>query len=255
MTKQPTKDHCPHTALNVRKVFVLHVRKGYEKRGQHIERMLGKMGVPFEYILDGDVCDLTDDVLDRYFRGEMMKGQYPFTSCSYKHLLAYKEIEDRDIDGALILEDDIFLKKDFIRIFNKSMDEVRKYSDEHPGPVIISYEDTRLRFIPRSKRKKDTVIYKADRDRMTGAFYINRAAARLLTEYAETHKFDLPIDLMYCKLLRDGRLTYFWCQPTVATQGSHTGAFTSAINFKKNIFYPLSWQFKLHYRKLLYFFR
>lgn len=255
MTKQTNSSNSPHATLNVRNVFVLHVRKGYEKRKQHIESMLGKMDIPFEYILDGDICDLTDDVLDKYFCGETMTGKYPFTSCSYKHLLAYKEIVNRNMEGALILEDDIFLQKKFVRTFNKSMEELRQYSAEHPEPVIISYEDTRLRFVPRSKRIKGTVIYKGDRDRMTGAFYINREAAKLLIEYAETHKFDLPIDLTHCKLLREGRLTYFWSQPTVATQGSHTGAFSSAINFNKSIFHPISWQFKLHYKKLLYFFR
>lgn len=255
MTRQTADINSPHTNLNVRNVYVLHVRKGYEERKRHIESMLGKIGIPFEYILDGDICDLTDDVLDRYFCGGTMTGQYPFTSCSYKHLLAYKEIVNRNQEGALILEDDIFLQKRFVRIFNKSMEELRQYSAEHPGPVIISYEDTRLRFVPRSKRIKGTVLYKGDRDRMTGAFYINKEAAKLLIKYAETHKFDLPIDLTHCKLLREGHLTYFWCQPTVATQGSHNGILSSAINLNKSVFSPISWQLKLLYKKLLYFFR
>lgn len=240
---------------DVSDVLVLHVKKGYEERKRHIENMLGKMGIPFEYILDGDIADLTDDIIDKYFKGEKMKGKYPFTSCSYKHLLAYKEIIRRGIRGALILEDDIFLKKEFTDIFNRSMAELAEYCKKKPGPAIISYEDTRLRFIPRSKRQKGKVIYKGDRDRMTGAFYINRECAQLLIDYAETHKFDIPIDLTHCRLLREGRLTYFWCQPTTATQGSHTGAFSSAINFNRSIFNPIIWKIKLSYKKLLYFLR
>lgn len=236
-------------------VFVLHIKKGYESRALHVEKMLGRMNIPFEYILDGDIPDLTDDVLDRYFVGSTMKGGYPYTSCSYKHLLAYKEMLHRDIEGALVLEDDIFLKKNFQRIFDKSIEEMHEYAKTYHEPILISYEDTRLRFVPRSTRKKGKVIYKGDRDRMAGAYYINKKAAKLLLEYAETHKFDRPIDLVHCKLLKEGKLTYFWCQPTVATQGSHTGAFSSAINFQKSLLYPLTWQLKLFYKKLLYYLR
>lgn len=217
--------------------------------------MLWRYNIPFEYILDGDISDLTDDVIDRYFTGQLMADPTPPTSCAYKHLLAYKKILADGLYGALILEDDIILRSNFVTIFNQSIDEVKEYEITHPGPIIISYEDTRLRFVPRSQRKEDCVIYKGDCDRMTGAYYINAAAAKLILDYAIFHKMDSPIDITHCQLLRNGLLDYLWCQPTIATQGSHTGAFASAINFHKSVFYPLTWQFKLAYKKLLYWFR
>lgn len=112
--------------LNNKKVFVLHVKKGYEARENHINRMLKKMNIPFEYILDGDISDLTNEVLDTWFQGTM--HQYsPQASCSYKHLLACKEIVARNLDGALILEDDIYLnKRKFVSVFNQSMKELEK---------------------------------------------------------------------------------------------------------------------------------
>lgn len=243
--------------INMPEVFVLHIKHGYEKRGKHIERMLGEMGIPFKYILDGDISDLTENILETYFNGSHMKRAIPATSCTYKHLLAYKELVREKCEGALILEDDIILRGggEFLQVFYKSIDELNKYSEKHFEPVIIPYEDTRLRFVPRSRRVKGTVLYKGDRDRMAGCYYINAKAAELLINYAETQKFDTPIDITHCHLLKQKVLTYFWCQPTIASQGSHTGAFASAINFNKSFIYPLIWQIKLTYKKFLYWLR
>ena len=46
-------------------IFVLHVREGYEDRAAHIDAMMARLGLSFEYMLDGDKCDLTPEVLDR----------------------------------------------------------------------------------------------------------------------------------------------------------------------------------------------
>lgn len=217
--------------------------------------MLWKLNIPFEYMLDGDIADITDEILNRYFTGDAMQRPCPATSCATKHLLIYQEMVRRNIAEALILEDDIILRNDFVCTFNQSIDEVHHYAATHPGPIMISYEDTRLRFVPRSQRRDDTVIYPGDRDRMTGAYYCNIAAAQLVLDYALTHKLDQPIDLTHCHLLRSQQLVYFWCQPTIATQGSHLGLFSSAINLHKSMLSPLKWKAKLAYRKLLYWLR
>lgn len=240
------------SALSVPATFVMHVKNGYEKRAGHIEKMLGRLGIPFEYILDGDIPDITDDIINSYFTGTEMTDATAPVSCALKHLLACERMLDAGLPDALMLEDDIMLHGNFVSVFNKSVEQARAYAAATPGPVMVSYEDTRLRFVPRSRRKKGIVIYKGDRDRMTGAYYINAAAARLIVDYARNHKIDRPIDLFHCDLLRRGLLTYFWCQPTIATQGSHTGAFASAINFNKSMLSPLMWRLKLSYKKILY---
>ena len=51
--------------LTNKAVFVLHVKKGYEDREQHIKAMLQKMNIPFSWILDGDIADLTPEILDK----------------------------------------------------------------------------------------------------------------------------------------------------------------------------------------------
>ena len=120
--------------LTNKAVFVLHVKKGYEDREQHIKGMLQEMNIPFSWILDGDIADLTPEILDKYFAGDMHKAGAT-ASCAYKHVLACKEIIAKNLDGALILEDDIQLDPClFIDIFNKSLTEL---NSEEQKPSII----------------------------------------------------------------------------------------------------------------------
>lgn len=53
--------------LKVDKVFVLHVKEGNEDRAKQIEAMLEKLGIKFEYMLDGDIKDITEERKSKYF--------------------------------------------------------------------------------------------------------------------------------------------------------------------------------------------
>ena len=60
-------------------ILVIHV-KGNEDRRQFIQQQLDTLGVPCHYILDGNVEDLTPEILDRYFaddgRQDTMHGRF-----------------------------------------------------------------------------------------------------------------------------------------------------------------------------------
>lgn len=253
--------HNGHAAFDVRgDVYVAHVKKGYEDRERHINEMMGRLGVSFSYMLDGDISDFTPETEARYFSPDISIPM-PARSCALKHLLIYEDIIRRDLPGALVLEDDICLSSRCPEIFTKSMQELPQY--EHPEerdrtmrPVMISYEDTRLRFVERSRREKGRVLYQGDRDRMTGCYYVNRAAAETMLDQIKTGGgLTMPIDLFHCRMLRQGKLQYLWCQPTVATQGSHNGLFRSGIYTAKTAWEERKWKFKLLYRKFLYLLR
>lgn len=228
--------------------FVLHVAQGYEERACHIEAMMARMGLGFSYITDGDIQALTPQVMSRYFApGSCMGTPSAAVSCAYKHLLACERIIEEDLDGALILEDDIVLKPDFKEVFAKSLEELPE------EPAIISYEDTRLRFVPRSKRIKGKVLYRGDRDRFTGALYINRAGANAILADAVENKLDRPIDHYHRHLLDKGAVGYYWTEPCVASQGSFNGLFGSSISSSRGK--ALKWKLKRLYRRMLYWFR
>ena len=100
------------TAFTPPTLLVLHVRKGYEDREAHIRNQLNRRGLPFQFILDGDRDDLSPEVLDRYFTGQMHQPSAA-TSCAMKHLLACQYIIGHELEGAVVLEDDMILYKNF----------------------------------------------------------------------------------------------------------------------------------------------
>lgn len=234
------------------KVFVLHIKDGYEERKDHMENMMSALHIPFEYILDGDISDLSQDILDSYFKTPLMHSFCPRASCSYKHYLAYQQVLSRNLEGALILEDDIILHHNFVEIFNNCMVELDRIKKKN---AIISFEDSRLRFVPRSQRIKGKYLYEGRKDRMAGAYYITNNACRIIVNYVNAHKFDRPIDLLHAQLLQENILNYYWCHPTIATQGSFSGKFDSSISSKKEFAISLMWFLKLNYKKMLYEFR
>lgn len=106
--------------------MVIHVSQGYEERERHIRNMLSKADIPFEFILSGDIKDITSEIDRQWFRAStgMTAAQ---KSCALKHIHACEKIVDRNLPGALILEDDICLSHNFPEIYNRSMTELQQY--------------------------------------------------------------------------------------------------------------------------------
>ncbi len=165
-------------------IIIVHVR-GQEERRSFIQHQLERIAMPYHYILDGNVEDLTPDILDRYFvndgKTDTMYGVFPRTSCAYKHLLATQYILDHQLDGALIIEDDIYFYDNFRPLFDQSLQECAvRYADQ---PVIINYEESSLLLVPRSSRVKGQLLYPATRDRFAGCYFLNRQAAQTIMDY------------------------------------------------------------------------
>lgn len=244
----------PNKATLPYPVFVAHVKQGYEDRATHIEAHLSEREIPFSYMLDGDIVDITPKRMAQYFDLSWKSKPTAEVSCALKHLLIYEEMVKLQLPGALILEDDIYLDKRFVPIYLKSLAELQ--CEPSDTPALISYEDTRLKFVPRSQRKAGRIIYPGTTDRMTGAYHINLAGAKAILDYASTIGVDRPIDRLHDHLRMEGILTYWWSQPTIATQGSHAGGFSSSIQSSHDsLLRRLRWLFKINYKRLLYWFR
>ena len=134
------------------------------------------------------------------------------------------------------------------------MDEYQsKYSDE---PIIISYEDSSLQFIPRSSRVKGQWLYNAPhgRVRFNGAQYINQKAAKVVWNEVMTNKCYIASDHYYVHLYGKGLIKYLWAEPSLATQGSFVGVFDSTQGQTKTLEGVL-WRLKYAYKRLIYWFR
>lgn len=210
------------------------------------------LGMPVDYILDGNREDLSDDILDRYFTGDM-QGQYPNTSCAYKHLLSCMYIVEHNLEGALVVEDDLRLFPNFKDKFEESLKECRT---EHIGePLIINYEESSLLLVPRSWRKRGKMLYKADRDRFAGCIYISREAATVILDYVKKNKSQHTSDRLHNLLVQKGLINYYWTYPCIACQCSCDGSMPTMIPTRPRPFKRLKWFYKRFYKHLLYWIR
>lgn len=233
--------------------LVIHVEK-FKERAESIERQMKAEKMYFTYILKGDMEDIDDEVLARYFKDgrDNMYHVSPITSCALKHLYAYEHILHNDLPGALILEDDAILDKDFSRKFERS---IKEYEERWDGePVIISYENSALLFVPRSQRKKGQMLYPGNKDRYAGAYFVSRKAAQAIIDDVRENRCELAIDGYHNYLLHKGVIKYLWCHPTIVQQGTVIGRFSSSLS-ADDLMQKLRWKLKLGYKQLLYFLR
>lgn len=231
--------------------LVIHVRD-HREREAFIQHELDKQGLPCHYILEGNVTDLTADVLDEYFAGDM-HGSFPATSCTYKHLLAMQYIVSHRLDGALVIEDDLRFYSRFRKVFDKSLAEYcTHYADQ---PFIANYEESGLLFVPRSRRRKNVVLYAAFRDRFAGCCFVSRKAAEAVLDYVKEYKTDVPIDRLHSRLIDLGIIKYYWSYPCLACQCSCDGSMPTMIPTRPRPLKRLKWFYKRAYKHLLYFLR
>lgn len=236
------------------KIFIIHVSTN-SQRYEHMEQMLRELKLTWEheYINEGDLNAITEADLDKYFCNKPdchMHIFAPATSCHIKHIYAYERIVAQGLDGAIILEDDIILHKDFQEYFNRSMKEyIAQYKDE---PTLISYEDSALLFVPSSRKKKGQMLYEGTYDRYAGCYFINRNFCDVTLKDLDKHKTHLPSDGYHNNLRKRGLIRYLWCTPEIATQGSVNGEILSLMSKKSNNMIKLRWFFKYHYRKMLF---
>lgn len=246
-----------NNTLENTKIYVLHVKKGYEEREQHIVKLMKNMNLSFEWILDGDMDDITEEILDTYFKeNSVMHEVAPHTSCALKHFLTYRNIVENQLPGAIVLEDDIILYPNFKKVFEELLREIDTQDIKNP---IVYLEDDALKFVPRSLRKKGQHLYRiVNSSHFTGCMYVTYGAAKHILDVVEREKTDLPIDVYHEYLLQHRDLNLLFCHPFIATQGSHTGLFASSINAqsaKKQKKRQYTWLLKKWYKQLLYFCR
>ena len=151
------------------KTYIIHVSDAIEREKQIKDQLKGKNLEPV-FICEGDMKDLSKEVLDRLFKGRMHKVD-PMTSCGYKHILSYQKVVENDDEICLILEDDTYFYPDFNNNFEKLLSEIRSRKLDN---FVLSIEDSTLKYIARSKREKGVLIYPESYGRTCGAYLIDK---------------------------------------------------------------------------------
>ena len=228
--------------LNVDHTFVVHVSAGAEDREESVKAELGKHGIPYEFMLRGDLNDVTPEIQQKYFSGEMLGEILPVTSCAVKHIYILEEIVKRKLRRVLILEDDIFLDKNFVTICNKALEETSLEEREFPPNYFLALENNK-KFIPQKDEVKGRFLYEEDRVRYGGAYIVTLETAEAILKDIAENKCHSLIDSMYTIICRKGLFKIYWIHPTIAEQGSHNGSFKSLLDDKPTgILQKMNWK-------------
>ena len=206
-------------------VFVIHVSEGYEERRRHIDKHLPERGIThFEYMLRGDIKDLTSAVTAKYFTAALKPAEM---SCAYKHILVYEEMITRGIERALVLEDDAFLAKDTVSQLKLVEHEMREESN-----YLINIEHSN-RSVPFKKKRPGQLCYLTSHTKRTGGYVIHLEVAKKIVAFFESNQTNLPIDAFQTCMRDILNYNTFWMDPPVVYQGSKNGVFESELSQRK----------------------
>ncbi|MEM1450340.1 MAG: glycosyltransferase family 25 protein [Planctomycetota bacterium] len=228
-------------------IHVAHVKEGYEDRRASIERQLAEAGLEFSFMLDGDIPDLSEERLERWF-SDYMRSASPTTSCACKHLLIWEDLVASGARAALVLEDDALLAGNFVEVVQAAVVELER---EHrlDDPWFVSLENSTLRFVPSKDRRAGRYLYPASKGRCTGAYLIGAAFAKQMLEGAEGGGMDQPVDHYIDRYLARDDIQSFWCEPTVVEQGSHAGIFATGIGTPRtSLLHRVHWSIRKLFR-------
>ncbi len=224
------------------KTFVIHVSKGYEDRRAHMDQHLPKHGiVDYEYMLRGDIDDLSESVRSEFFTNDLRLAE---KSCFYKHYLVMKRVVDESIPQVLVLEDDALLVDNFTQKLSLSLKEL-----EGKECYFANIEDAATS-VPYSYRKPNQTLYPCSTNKLCGGYVYDLAFAEKLVSFIESEAVDAPIDGFIGN--ENERLGYsiYWCQPPLVSQGSKSGLFASELNgAKSGLYYQFKGFFKHFYRR------
>jgi|SRR5579871_5645464 len=208
--------------LAIDAVFVLSV-KTFVDRIAHVNRELGRFGIPFEFIFDFDAAELDETTIAQRFvaGGPPMKRQ---ASLTLKHLQAWRAACARGARRIMVFEDDVVLNPEFharLAAAMRAADALApgwhvflggadaKVPDAfflHPGPLV-----------PLASTTADGYVSDLE-------------ACHRRVAWCEANKIDLPADQLIAALDRSERVAQYWPLEPLVEQGSVLGLFDSVLD-------------------------
>lgn len=203
-------------------IYVISVKR-FIDRHQHMKAQAERFGIELEFIWDYDADVLTENDLAQLDAS----AKLPMKSAStvLKHLQAQKTMVERGQSLALVLEDDVILFSQFSKFIQEVLIMAQQLS---PGWLIfLGGADNKIdrRFIETSEFQLiENPLSTAE------AYLIDRAGAEKRLHWLENNRIHLPADHFLTWLDQQLELRQYWVSEPLATQGSITGQFATALD-------------------------
>jgi glycosyl transferase family 25 len=237
------RSRAPGLAPGLDGIFVVHAKSLTDRRAS-IERQLGALGLPFDFVLDYDVGDIPDALRQRLIRTDTLRPAQE--SCALKHWRAHQLMVERGLQRVLVLEDDVILSDHFLDALGKALAE----DDRIPGPHVTFLGCGGHYYVPRDQLRAGQLLYRRDQGKFGDSYLVNLGAARRRLETIEREGIALPIDHVFETADRAAGTPMYWLEPPIVEQGSHNGQFGSALERSHPLwFQSLQFRWKKFWRR------
>ena len=166
-------------------------------------------------------------------------------SCTLNHIYCLEKIVERNLDYALIFENDPFFLGNFVKDLKLIFNEVESLDKG----FMISLENSTLRLPSYWEIEKDKHLYQATTCRMSGSYIIDKKGAIDILNNLKQKKCPTVIDWWHNQLIERNVVKMFWVHPPMVEEGSHNGHLNSTISTKPRSKYRrLAWTAQKFYK-------
>lgn len=233
--------------------YVLHVKEGFEEREKSILSQFSRLALPFQWILEHDIPEISQDILQKYkYRGSLRDQEI---SCCLKHIAAWERLAAGTQVGGFVFEDDVLI--DLHRFNMVTQAALEEFQARFPaGEGCVCFGDGCALYVPWTKTRRGVCLYPAEYVRAADSYWLaQRSAQRMLDRVMRQGFGDRPADHMIDLLCAELDVPIYWTVPSVVSQGSHTGRFRSSIQMQERgtrLGKGVEWLVKRIRRKYLY---
>ena len=201
-------------------IYVISV-KSFTDRHKHIEKLSKSFEFQFEYVFDYDADELTESDWERVEPDMNPKS----VSNTLKHIEAQRLLIASGRKAGLVLEDDVILFDGFMDNLSRTLELL---SQEKDGwLVFLGGADNKIdsRFTESAElRLIENPISTAE------AYLIDVVGCVKRQEWFSSHVIDRQADHQLKLIDQSLGIPHFWTSIPLATQGSITGQFSTALD-------------------------
>jgi glycosyl transferase family 25 len=206
----------------VDKIYVLSV-KSFHDRIDHIKQEMARHNIPFEFVFDYDVPELTPALLKKYFaRCNLTLAQ---KSLVLKHRHAWQDAVKHGYQRVMIFEDDVIL----LPQFNEKFKALTRTIEKLPKDYLIFFGggDTKVPhhfFLEKGLLVKHPIA-------TAEAYLVDLANVKRRMSWLNKHRIHLPADHLIAHIDCDlHHANHYWVKKPLVEQGSVTGLFVSKLD-------------------------
>jgi glycosyl transferase family 25 len=205
---------------HIDQVYVLSV-KSFKDRITHIKNQMSSYGIPFVFIFDYDIPQLSKSELKVFGESQLTMAQ---KSLVLKHIQAWKDALKHHHQHVLIFEDDVILDKNFHEKLEKIMQAIKALPQDFL--IFLGGGDTK---VPEHFFLSEGPLVELPLATAEG-YIVDLASIKKRMQWLKTHKISLPADHLIVKIDQDNKTRHYWSKEPLVEQGSVTGKFITKLD-------------------------